>query len=160
MTTEAQPEIYLRDVSSIESVQLYFQHNIYKCQSKYYESARRNLYFAPYFTRQMAAKISEVNLVPVGEGISFVSRVEKVQVVERHDVPDYLKANEHPNPKEAAELICKKHKMPEILGSSTFVMGINSGVTPVCQRRSRAWRFDIRRSGSLVPCAWSRKRGC
>lgn len=115
MTTEAQPEIYLRDVSSIESVQLYFQHNIYKCQSKYYESARRNLYFAPYFTRQMAAKISEVNLVPVGEGISFVSRVEKVQVVERRDVPNYLQANGHPNPKKAAELICKRHKMPEIL---------------------------------------------
>lgn len=115
MTTEAQPEIYLRDVSSIDSVQLYFRHHLYKCQSNYFNSARRNLYFAPYFTRHMAERIAEDNLVPVGEGISFVSRVKKVQVIATRDVLAYLKADNHPNPKEAAENIRKSHRARETL---------------------------------------------
>lgn len=105
MTHELQPEIYLRDVSDIHSVRLYFKHRIYKCQSKYYKSAHRNLYFAPYFTRSMAQRISGENLVPVGEGISFVSRVEAVQVVERRDLLRHLKERRHPEPEEAADVI-------------------------------------------------------
>lgn len=115
MTTEAQPEIYLRDVSDIHSVQLYFRHNIYKCQTKYFNSAQRNLYFAPYFTRQMADAISEDNLVPIGEGLSFVSRVQKVLVLETKDVLAFLKANKHPSPKEAAEIIRRSHRAREVL---------------------------------------------
>ena len=115
MTTEAQPEIYLRDVSDTYSVQLYFRHNLYKCQSKFYKSAQRNLYFAPYFTRKMADAISQDNLVPIGEGISFVSRIGKVQVIDTRDVLDYLKASKHPTPKEAAELIRKNHRAREVL---------------------------------------------
>ena len=115
MTTEAQPEIYLRDVSDTDSVQLYFRHHLYKCQSKFYNSARRNLYFAPYFTRQMADAISEDNLVPIGEGISFVSRVRKVQVIETRDALAYLKADGHPNPAEAAAIIRQSHRAPQVL---------------------------------------------
>ncbi len=115
MTTEQQPEIYLRDVSDIESVQLYFRHNIYRCQTKFYNSARGNLYFAPYFTRQMADAISEDNLVPVGEGITFVSRVKKVQVVGRSDMLNFLKAEKHTNPKSATELITKYRRTGETL---------------------------------------------
>lgn len=115
MTTEAQPEIYLRDVSDIESVQLYFRHHIYKCQSKFYNSAHRNLYFAPYFTHQMAHAISEDNLVPVGEGISFISRIRKVQVVETREVLAYLKADKHPSPIEAADIIRKSHRPKDVL---------------------------------------------
>ena len=115
MTTETQPEIYLRDVSDTYSVQLYFRHNVYKCQSKFYKSAQRNLYFAPYFTRKMADAISQDNLVPIGEGVSFVSRIGMVQVIEKLDVLDYLKASKHPTPKEAAELIRKNHRAREVL---------------------------------------------
>lgn len=115
MTTEAQPEIYLRDVSDIHSVRLYFRHHIYKCQTKYYNSAQRNLYFAPYFTRQMANAISEDNLVPIGEGISFVSRVQKVLVLETKDVLAFLKAEKHPDPKGAAEIIRRSHRAREVL---------------------------------------------
>jgi hypothetical protein len=115
MTTEQQPEIYLRDVSSIDSVQLYFRHNIYRCQSNFFNSARRNLYFAPYFTRQMADEISEGNLVPVGEGISFVSRIKKVKVIRKSDVLDFLKTEKHPNPKVAAELIRSEQRASEVL---------------------------------------------
>jgi hypothetical protein len=115
MTTEAQPEIYLRDVSDTSSVQLYFRHHLYKCQSKFYNSARSNLYFAPYFTRQMASAISQDNLVPIGEGISFVSRVQKVQVIETRDVLAFLEASKHPKPKDAAEVIRQNHRAREVL---------------------------------------------
>lgn len=115
MTTEAQPEIYLRDVSDTTSVQLYFRHNLYKSQSKFYNSARRNLYFAPYFTRKMANAISQDNLVPIGEGISFVSRVQKVQVIETRDVLAFLKANKHPKAEDAAEIIRQNHRAREVL---------------------------------------------
>jgi len=115
MTNDTQPEIYLRDVSSTDSVQLYFRHRLYKCQSNFYNSARNNLYFAPYFTRQMAEAIKEDNLVPVGEGISFVSRVESVQVVESRDLQAYLHEHGHKNAKEAAALIRKNHRERDVL---------------------------------------------
>lgn len=115
MTNEPQPEIYLRDVSTIESVKLYFRHNIYKCQPSFYNSARSNRYFAPYFTKKMAAQISSDNLVPVGEGISFVSKVKGVQLVKRGDVVAFLKGLGHKNAAETADLIRKNHDLPEIL---------------------------------------------
>lgn len=115
MTTEPQPEIYLRDVSSTESVQLYFRHHIYKCQPSFYNSARGNLYFAPYFTRHTADELSQDNLVPVGEGISFVSRIKSVQVIATRDVREYLKEHRHERAKEAAEIIRKAHRAPEVL---------------------------------------------
>ena len=115
MTTEPQPEIYLRDVSDPFSVQLYFRYHLYSCQSNFYNSARRNLYFAPYFTRQMAEKISEDNLVPVGEGISFVSRIKKVMVIRKSDVLGFLKAEKHPSPKEANEIIHRYQRTSEVL---------------------------------------------
>jgi hypothetical protein len=96
-------------------VQLYFRHHLYKCQSKFYNSAHRNLYFAPYFTRQMADAISQDNLVPIGEGISFVSRVENVQVIETRDVLAYLKAKKHPNPQHATEIIRQSHRARDVL---------------------------------------------
>jgi hypothetical protein len=115
MTTEPHPEIYLRDVGDVPSVRLYFQHHIYKCQSKYYNSARGNLYLAPYFTGPTAERVSEVNLVPVGEGISFISRVNSVQVVAKKDVLQFLKERKHPNPKEASEIIRKSVRDKEIV---------------------------------------------
>ena len=115
MTSEAQPEIYLRDVSSADSVELYFRHRIYRCQSNFFNSARRNLYFAPYFTRQMADRISEENLVPIGEGISFVSRLKLVQVIDTRDVLRFLRDHRHENAAAAAESIRKKHRAKEVL---------------------------------------------
>lgn len=115
MTTEPHPEIYLRDVSDVPSVRLYFQHHIYKCQSKFYNSARGNLYFAPYFTGPTAERVSEVNLVPVGEGISFISQVKSVQVVAKKDVLAFLKERKHPSPKEAAEIIRKSVREKDIV---------------------------------------------
>jgi hypothetical protein len=115
MTTEPHPEIYLRDVSDVPSVRLYFQHHIYKCQSKFYNSARGNLYFAPYFTGPTAERVSEVNLVPVGEGVSFISQVKSVQVVAKKDVLAFLKERKHKNSKEAADIIRQSVREKEIV---------------------------------------------
>jgi hypothetical protein len=115
MTHERHPEIYLRDVGTKDSVELYFRHSIYKCQASFINSARHNLYFAPYFTRQMADAIRQTNLVPVGEGISFVSQVESVLVIDTKGVQDYLKELKHPTYKEAADLIRKNHREKQVL---------------------------------------------
>lgn len=115
MTTEQHPEIYLRDISDVPSVELYFRHHIYKCQNKFYNSARKNLYFAPYFTRKTADEVSGVNLVPVGEGISFISRVKSVHVVPKRDLLPFLKERKHPTAKEAAETIRKSAREKEVL---------------------------------------------
>src|SRR6185436_17422521 len=83
MTNEPQADVYLRDVGDDWSVKLFFRHHIYKCQSKYYASARSNLYFAPYFTRQTteAEMLTGENLVPLREGISYVARIKDRQVM-------------------------------------------------------------------------------
>ena len=45
--------------------------------------------------------------------------------------------------------------------SSTFVMGISHNKESlVCQRQSRAWQSDTRRSGSREPCVWWRRTSC
>ena len=82
MTNDTQPEIYLRDVSSTDSVQLYFRHRLYKCQSNFYNSARNNLYFAPYFTRQMAdAKPKIYPVLQQGKVIGIISRRQVMQAL-------------------------------------------------------------------------------
>lgn len=115
MTQERNDEIYLRDVGTQDSVELFFRHQIYKCQASFHNSARHNRYFAPYFTRQMADAIRQTNLVPVGEGISFVSRVESVRVIDTRDVQTYLKEQKHPDPQAAGQLIRKNHKDKQVL---------------------------------------------
>ncbi len=66
-------------------------------------------------TQSVADQISEENLVPVGEGISFVSKVISVQVIHRSDVVDYLKAQQHPKVQEAAKLVKTNHSEPDVL---------------------------------------------
>ena len=148
MTTELHPEIYLRDISDVPSVELYFRHQIYKCQSKFYNSARKNLYFAPYFTQKTASEVSGVNLVPVGEGISFISRVESVHVVDKADVLPFLKERKHPTAKEAADTIRKsameKDVLVMLLGKPRLLF-----VSPVTkQKLQRLGGFGIGAMGS------------
>jgi len=115
MTEEPRPEIYLRDVSTINSVKLFFRHHIYKCQPSFFNSARRNLYFAPYFTRPTAEQVREENLVPLGEGISFIAKIEKTQLVDIKDVLTSLRAENHSSPEEATKLIREHHKENRVL---------------------------------------------
>ena len=49
---------------------------------------------------------------------------------------------------------------PKKYASSTFVMGINRTVFPVCQRQSRAWRFDTPANDSRELCVWWRRTNC
>jgi hypothetical protein len=115
MITDERPEIYLRDMSTSDSVELYFRYGIYKCQTKFQKSARGNLYFAPYFTKQTAETLSDNNLVPIGEGISYVSKIKEMQIVKTKKVLDYLKTTGVKDPKKAAALVQKKHHNPDVL---------------------------------------------
>ena len=63
----------------------------------------------------MADKISEDNLVPIGEVISFVSRVKLVQVIDTCDVLEFLKDHEHQDPMVAARIIRRRHRAKEVL---------------------------------------------
>jgi hypothetical protein len=115
MTTEPYPEIYLRDLSDPSSVELYFRHHIYKCQQSYYKSARNNRYFAPYFTQETSNALRDANMVPVGEGISFISQVASVHVCNKRDVLSFLEERKHPNAKVAADIVVKSAREDELL---------------------------------------------
>jgi hypothetical protein len=115
MTQNDKPEIYLRDLSGPNSVDLYFRHGIYKCQPQFIHSAQGNLYFAPYFTKASAKTLSEMIMVPVGEGISYVSRIRDMRVVPRKKVDEFLKIHGVPGHKQVADLVRKGHGQKEIL---------------------------------------------
>jgi hypothetical protein len=115
MTNEPQPEVYLRDVGDQWSVELFFRHHIYKCQTKFFQSARSNLYFAPYFTRRVADEVSRVNFVPVGEGISYVARIKSVKVISKTAVREYLRENDIEQFKQAADIVRRNHREREVL---------------------------------------------
>jgi hypothetical protein len=115
MTTEERPEIYLRELSSTPTVNLYFRYGIYKSQAKFLKSAQPNLYFAPYFTARTAENLSESNLVPIGQGISYISRIKQVQVVPAKKVLEFLKANGVEDARTAAELVRKGHGGGDVL---------------------------------------------
>jgi hypothetical protein len=116
MITDERPEIYLRELSSRESVNLYFRHHIYKSDSKFLRSANGNLYFAPYFTQRTAEELSESNFVPVGEGISYISRIKEIQVVPMARLLEFLRAGHGvEDPKQARDLIKKGHRGPDIM---------------------------------------------
>ena len=115
MITDERPEVYLRDLSTRDSVELYFRHNIYKCQSKFFHSAQNNLYFAPYIAKPAAKLLSASSLAPVVEGISYVSRIKEVQVVPTKQLRDYLKAKKVQSIPRILELIGRRHEGGKVL---------------------------------------------
>lgn len=115
MTNDARGEIYMRELSEVGSVELYFRHHIYKCQPEFIRSAGGNLYFAPYFTRVASERISERNLVPVGEGVSYVSRIIDVQVLSKKRVREHLKTLGVKEIKQCHSLITRAHHAREVL---------------------------------------------
>src|SRR5208282_3336601 len=51
--------------------------------------------------------------------------------------------------------------LPDIIASSTFVVGISHSMGfPVCLRQSRASRSDTQRSGSRELCVWLPRTNC
>lgn len=115
MTNDERPEVYMRELSTERTIRLFFKHGMYTSNPKYMKSAQGNLYFAPYFTRATADKISGSNLVPVPEGISYVSRITEMQVVPKHQMLKYLKARKDiSNPTEVRTLM-RGHKEKDIL---------------------------------------------
>ena len=59
-----------------------------------------------------------------------------------------------------ASLAAATLSVANIKASSTFIMGISSGVSPTCRRRSRAWQSGIPRCDSLALFVWSPRTGC
>jgi len=115
MTTNERPEVYLRELSSESSVRLYFRYGIYASDPKFLRSAQNNLYFAPYFTRRTADRLSGSNLVPIGEGISYVSRIKEIQVVPKKHILKFLKTIKTiEDPKTAFRLI-RGHRQQEVM---------------------------------------------
>lgn len=115
MGNNVRGEIYLRELSDVGSIELYFKHHFYRCQPRFIKSARDNLYFAPYFTRRASERISERNLVPVGEGVTYVSRIQEVQVVSKTKLRKYLKVSGVDAVGEVHDLLTKGYREPELL---------------------------------------------
>lgn len=133
MTTNERPEVYLRELSSESSVRLYFRHGIYKSDSKYMRSAQGNLYFAPYFTRPAADRLSSANLVPIGKGISFISRIKEIQVVPKKDMLKFLKSRKDIEDPKSAYKLMRGHRhelMLLILGKPYLAF-----VSPVTKKK-------------------------
>ncbi|MEK7466360.1 MAG: hypothetical protein AAB074_03005 [Planctomycetota bacterium] len=93
MTKNESKEIYTRDVSDPESATMFFRHQIWTCQPRFLNSAQGNLYFAPYFTARAQWALKEITVVPFGEGISYLARIEQIQVVPMSDLRPFLRAN-------------------------------------------------------------------
>jgi hypothetical protein len=113
MTSDEQKEVYCRELSG-ESIELYLKYRLYKSQPKFLNSARGCRYFAPYFTRTALTYFTEKGL-PIAQGISFISPIEDMQVLERKEIVKYLKDKKHPNPKAAAKELVKQTNQKEPL---------------------------------------------
>lgn len=104
------PEVYTRDVSSQESTRLFFTYHMYSCQPKYFEYVRKNRYFAPYFTRKAATTLEGLTVVPVGEGLSYVARIEQAHRVPREDLASFLREERPDDHRELFELMRGYHR--------------------------------------------------
>lgn len=126
-------EVYTRDVSG-HSIDLFFKHQIYKCQPKFYKSASGNAYFAPYFTGRAPKDFLERSLIRIEEGISWISPIIDTQLIKRNEVKDYLKAKLHPDHAEAAKNSLSLHKESEmtilLLGKPFLVF-----LTPISKKK-------------------------
>ena len=115
MFTTERPEIYLRELSTVDSIGLYFRHNIYKSDPKYLKSAQGNLYFAPYFTQPTAKKLTNDNLVPIQPGITYISKIRDMQVVQKRNALAQLQQWGVNDPKQAAKWVQHKNNNSEVL---------------------------------------------
>jgi hypothetical protein len=115
MLTTERPEIYLRELSTADSIRLYFRHNLYQSDPKWLRSAQGNLYFAPYFTQQTAKKLTNENLVPIQPGISYISKIRDLQVVQTRNVFAQLQHWGIEDGKQVAKLVQHEHRLREVL---------------------------------------------
>lgn len=86
-------DVYIRDVSG-NSADIYFRHNIYKCQPQFFRTAKLARYFAPYLTKSNSKGARKSVYSVLGTGISFMSRILNSSVVEEREITSVLK-NHH-----------------------------------------------------------------
>lgn len=96
-------EIYIRQLSG-PSLELFFQHHIYKCQSRFAKNALQHLYFAPLFTAKAPRDFAERSMMPIEKGLCYIARIEHGRVVRRKDIRNYLKVGRHPDYGKAAQM--------------------------------------------------------
>lgn len=140
MTSSGMKEIYTRDVSDPESAMMFFRHQVWTCQPKFLNSAQGNLYFAPYFTHRAQTSLEEVTVVPLGEGISYIAKIDQVQVVPKKELRPYLRESGHSEYREVADLIQRYTR-----GSETLVMllGVPYMLFPAPVTKDQLERADI-----------------
>jgi hypothetical protein len=85
-------DVYIRDMSG-RSVDIYFGHNIYQFQPKFFESARHARYFAPYLTRSNRKGQRQTVYSILGIGISFMSKISRAFQAEERAIPAMLKTH-------------------------------------------------------------------
>jgi hypothetical protein len=83
-------DVYVRDLSGT-SVQLYFEHGLYRCQATYFNSASKCRYFAPYLTKSNERGDKKSLYHILGVGISFFSKIRQATLVKVKDVPSELR---------------------------------------------------------------------
>jgi hypothetical protein len=88
-------DVYVRDLSG-ESVGVYFNQWFYKCQPKFFESAKNSRYFAPYLTgsNSHGARKSEFHYA-LGTGISYISRIKSAVIATEMEAYTLLKDNNY-----------------------------------------------------------------
>lgn len=102
-------EVYVRQLSG-NSLELFFRHHLYTCQSKFGPNALQHQYFAPLFTARAPSDFASRSLLPIEKGLSHIARIREGRVLPRAAVLEYLQSVDHPNPKEAASQALKKDR--------------------------------------------------
>lgn len=85
-------DIYIRDLSG-PSVETYFGLNFYQCQPKYFKAISKCRYFAPYLSKSNQQGKRESIFKVLGNGVSYFSKVKKVDLLESRQIASYLKEN-------------------------------------------------------------------
>lgn len=78
-------EIYAREINNIITLELFLKAQMYRCKYEQSSQLTEALYFAPYFGQDLAHEC-----LGVQAGISYIARVERVEVVEAWE--DLLRA--------------------------------------------------------------------
>lgn len=77
MIQKSPPEIYARDINNEETLTLFLKANLYGCDYEKHTKILESLYFAPHF-----GKLIGRSHPGIGSGISYVSKIQRVLLVE------------------------------------------------------------------------------
>jgi hypothetical protein len=129
-------EVYVRDLATEKSIELFFRYHIYISQPKFYNSARGNAYFGPYFTGAAPSRFEERSSIRLGVGISYIAPIKDLQIVTRSEVREYLKASGVERYKEAAKLLLS-YAVKGRAKVMIFILGepVQAFLTPIVKKQ-------------------------